>query len=93
MAIPVKCPHCQSKIKAPDNVAGKKVKCPKCGGAFKVPASTSGGGASKKPGSPRKKKGGGSDTNWYVQTSEGDEYGPVSRDDLSDWVTEGRARC
>jgi predicted Zn finger-like uncharacterized protein len=28
--------------------------------------------------------------NWYLQTQEGDQYGPVSKNDLDNWVAEGR---
>jgi predicted Zn finger-like uncharacterized protein len=30
----VSCPDCQSKLRVPDNLLGKKVKCPKCSNAF-----------------------------------------------------------
>jgi hypothetical protein len=37
MPISVKCHGCDTKLKAPDKCAGKKVKCPKCGGVISVP--------------------------------------------------------
>ena len=37
MSITVVCPSCQSKVRAPDKLAGKRVKCPKCGTALDVP--------------------------------------------------------
>ncbi|MEE8452723.1 MAG: GYF domain-containing protein, partial [Thermoguttaceae bacterium] len=27
---------------------------------------------------------------WYVQTDDGEQYGPVSRDELHEWIVEGR---
>ena len=38
MPIPVTCPGCSAKMKAPDGAAGKKIKCPKCQEAITVPA-------------------------------------------------------
>ena len=37
MPIDVICPKCQSKLRAPDEVAGKNVRCKKCQERFKVP--------------------------------------------------------
>jgi uncharacterized protein (TIGR03067 family) len=37
MPIPVVCPSCARKLRAPDNWAGRKTKCPKCGGPVAVP--------------------------------------------------------
>lgn len=34
--IPVVCPSCSAKIKAPPTMAGRKAKCPKCGAAITV---------------------------------------------------------
>ena len=33
----VPCPGCQSTLKAPENMAGKKAKCKKCGVSFRIP--------------------------------------------------------
>ncbi len=38
MPISVACPTCGTKLKAPDNAVGKKVKCPKCASLVVVPA-------------------------------------------------------
>src|SRR5690349_8501641 len=37
--VEVPCPGCGAKLKAPDNMAGKKAKCKKCGQTFRIPAS------------------------------------------------------
>src|SRR5262245_41892865 len=46
MPISVTCPKCSAKLKAPDQLAGKKAKC-KCGTVVAVP-----GGAAKSIGAP-----------------------------------------
>jgi hypothetical protein len=38
MPIPVLCPTCQVKLKAPDNLAGQAIKCPRCQTVIRVPA-------------------------------------------------------
>jgi len=40
MASAINCPSCKSKIRASDNLAGRKVKCPKCGQLIAVPGQT-----------------------------------------------------
>jgi hypothetical protein len=37
LSISVTCPACESKIRAPENMAGRKAKCPKCGQSVAVP--------------------------------------------------------
>lgn len=37
MPITITCPNCGSKLKTPDNLAGRTVKCPKCSTALTVP--------------------------------------------------------
>jgi hypothetical protein len=41
MTLSLQCPSCGSKVRGPDNLAGRKVKCPKCGSSFFVPHSFS----------------------------------------------------
>lgn len=38
MPIAVTCPHCGTKLKAPDKAAGKTLNCPKCASSISVPA-------------------------------------------------------
>jgi phage FluMu protein Com len=38
MPIAIQCPSCGVSLKAPDTVAGKRVKCPKCANLISVPA-------------------------------------------------------
>jgi TM2 domain-containing membrane protein YozV/glutaredoxin len=37
MPIPVACPSCAARFKAPDNLAGRTVKCPQCKGSIAIP--------------------------------------------------------
>src|SRR5437870_3534086 len=37
MPILVVCPSCSAKLRAPDAIAGRKIKCPKCGTRVVVP--------------------------------------------------------
>jgi hypothetical protein len=37
MPIPVVCPYCSAKIKAPDSLAGKQATCPKCKSQLSIP--------------------------------------------------------
>src|SRR5438105_4634580 len=37
MPIVVTCTNCSARLKAPDNIAGKKIKCPKCATILLVP--------------------------------------------------------
>ena len=37
MPIAAQCGSCQKRFKAPDKLAGKKVKCPQCGGVIAIP--------------------------------------------------------
>lgn len=37
MPIPIACPDCDARLKAPDTAAGKTVRCPKCNARLEVP--------------------------------------------------------
>ncbi|NNJ24568.1 hypothetical protein [Alienimonas chondri] len=55
MPVPVVCPECAKKLKAPDKARGKALKCPSCGGRVPVPAGDSAAGAGQTS-KPRRKK-------------------------------------
>src|SRR5262245_28375518 len=42
MPIAVSCPSCGGTIRAPENLAGRKVKCPKCAAHLMLPAAEAG---------------------------------------------------
>lgn len=91
MPIQVICTGCQAKLKAPDTAAGKKTRCPKCQTIVSVPAGGADNAAASKsptvPGAVTKKK---KPDQWFLQTPDGSQYGPVVRDELDQWFSEGR---
>ncbi len=91
MPIQIICTGCQAKLKAPDTAAGKKIKCPKCQTVVSVPATPGENGALAKSSTaagrlptPTKPE------QWFLQTPDGSQYGPVARDELDQWFSEGR---
>jgi len=94
----ISCPSCQAKFRAPEKYAGKKIKCPKCQGVITVPGAAAAGSAgaasaAPKPGPPKKPTPAATSTpkeEWYMQTEEGEQYGPVTRQELDGWAAEGR---
>lgn len=79
MPLPQTCPSCNSTFNVPDTLAGKAVKCPQCKGVVRIAAAD--GSAPKASGKSE---------SWTVKTADGQEYGPVSRSELDQWVAEGR---
>ena len=75
----VVCPHCRQHLKVTGATAGRQVRCPQCHGYFRVPDTTAAGAAPL----------------WQLRTQTGKVYGPVPREELDQWVCEGRvhARC
>jgi hypothetical protein len=82
MPLQVVCPACNAKLKAPDTAAGKKTKCPKCQAIVTVPAD-----APQAPATTTSVK---KAENWYMQTTDGSQFGPVPRTELNEWFKEGR---
>lgn len=83
MPLQVVCPSCNAKLKAPDSAAGKRTKCPKCQTVIAVPADAPQAPAGS-PGAGKKAE------NWYMQTTDGSQFGPVPRAELDEWFKEGR---
>ena len=103
MPIEIQCQNCQRKLKVADKFAGKKAKCPNCQGMIDIPgtpvadapgaapAPTAGPAprsASKSAAGIRAPQGGKDE--WYLQTEDGEQYGPVSKVELDSWKEEGR---
>jgi hypothetical protein len=89
MPIQVLCTGCQARLKAPDTAAGKKTRCPKCQTVVSVPAAAGelvAAGKSAAALTVAKKK----PDQWFLQTPDGSQYGPVVRDELDQWFSEGR---
>lgn len=96
MPIEFKC-HCGQRLKVADTNAGKRAKCPKCQAELRVPdatpaetpfapaAASPGFAAAAAPAAAAPAGGG-----WTVQTAEGEQYGPISRTELDQWLAEGR---
>jgi len=93
--IEVKCPQCSRKFRIPDKYSGKRVKCPGCQGAIAVPSSGPKSPAPAIPKVPGQEKGPqrpapAKQPEWYMQTEDGEQYGPVSKEELQGWIAEGR---
>ncbi len=87
MSIEIQCQKCNRKFRIPDKYAGKRVKCPGCKEPIAVQAvegATAEPSADKTPSESKQ-------TQWYLQTEDGQQYGPVGKDELDEWVADGRA--
>ena len=73
----VVCPHCSQHLKIAGATAGKQVRCPQCQGYIRVPDASPSGPAPL----------------WQLRTETGKIYGPVSREELAQWVHEGRVHA
>jgi uncharacterized protein YbaR (Trm112 family) len=89
MSIALVCGHCEQAFHIHDKWAGKRIKCPHCQGKLEVPADHGGQALSDfmqwTGGSSPAQGGIPDDVNWYLQTSTGKQYGPVSRAQLDYW--------
>jgi len=86
MPITFSCNSCDKKLRVKDELAGKKVKCPGCATVLHVPAASTAAAAGPGSSAGGSSAGGG----FYVKTDDGATYGPVSKTELDQWVTEGR---
>ncbi len=76
MPIALHCKDCDSDFHVKDELVGKTIRCPKCNEAtIRVPNLV-----------PAKH----ARDQWKFKGLDGQEYGPVSKQDLDQWVTEGR---
>jgi phage FluMu protein Com len=101
--IDVQCNSCGKRLRAPDNRAGKQVRCPQCKETFTIPAAQTSqpkgnpAGRAKAP-TPTPQapapaaapQAAASNVTWTVQLPDGEQYGPVSKTDLDEWLREGR---
>ncbi len=79
MPIETICPGCNRKLRVGDEFAGKQARCPVCNEIYTVS-----GVASNPAEQPPE------DKTWRLKTPEGQIYGPVSKQELDQWVTDGR---
>lgn len=78
MAIEVTCPNCQGRFEVPDRALGKRFKCPECQHVSSV---------AEVSGTRRQQE---SAESWWAKTDDGQQYGPMPRGQLDEWVDEGR---
>lgn len=95
MPIQVVCSGCKKTLRVADKHAGKRAKCPNCQRVIEIPAAAGqeeSPAAEKKaePESPATKQEPDSSDQWYVQTDSGEQFGPISKQELDCWVGEGR---
>jgi len=79
MPIETICPGCSRKLRVGDEFAGKQARCPVCNEIYVV----SGDRAATGRGLPDQ-------NTWRLKTPEGQIYGPVAKDELDQWVSDGR---
>ena len=86
MSIETRCPSCSKLLRVPDEAAGKRIRCPACqhvitpGGEQPVVAAPSPQIPAPRPAAVL----------WTVQTEDGQQFGPISKMELDQWVAEGR---
>lgn len=88
MSIESTCPNCHRNLRVADEHAGKQAKCPACDTIYTVPATGAGSsttadhGTTPLPSAPIEQ--------WQLKTPEGQTFGPVTRTELDNWVSQGR---
>ena len=104
MAIESTCSGCGKKLAVADQYVGRQARCPSCGNIYTVPNPTPAaraGGQEPPVDLAETTAAGHGDTGnassqstlssqFWMRTSEGSEYGPVTRIDLNRWFEEGR---
>ncbi len=94
MAVEVSCPGCSRRLSLPQTAPDQQIKCPSCGRVFTQaeinPFSPlpSGAGFPQPPIPPPA-----ATEMWYVQTPDGQQFGPVSKWELDQWAMQGRLRA
>ncbi len=73
----VVCPHCHQQLQVTGVAGGSEIQCPKCRGMFRVPDVV--------PSDPAPW--------WRLRMESGKVYGPVSRDELMQWIRERRVHA
>jgi hypothetical protein len=89
MPLDVTCLHCQRIFQLPPEHAGQLALCPHCSKDIRIPSRA--GRAPTAAAAEREDSRWKTPTaNWYVQSDDGKQYGPISRDLLQVWYEEGR---
>jgi hypothetical protein len=82
MPIETDCPGCSRRLRVADDAAGGKARCPVCNTIYSVPGDDHGSAPPPGPAPDAAR--------WKMRTPEGRSYGPVTRQELDRWVSEGR---
>lgn len=88
MSLEVTCLHCQRLFHLPPEHAGQLAVCPHCSKDIRIPSR-----AGRAPPAGEEKDDSRPKTptaNWYVQSDDGKQYGPITRELLQVWYEEGR---
>ncbi len=86
MPIEFECSNCGRRLQAKDTSLGKRARCSGCQAVLQVPA----GSPAPRPNPPGSIQPSPSSDQWYVKAEDGQHYGPVSKQELDDWVRQGR---
>jgi hypothetical protein len=89
------CSGCQHRLRVGDDAIGKRVRCPQCNEIQYVPVEERPAATQQSIGQqPTGQQPAGSASfspeTWRMRDQRGNEYGPVSRTELNQWVAEGR---
>ena len=84
MPIEFNCPHCQSVLRVEDSNAGKRARCPHCNVVNRIPGERVEPETSVTPAEPPVSH------QFFIDSVSGQTYGPVNKQELEQWVEEGR---
>lgn len=78
------CDHCQTRYQYDAALVGQAISCTECGHVFEVPAQAT----VELTGSAPRGTG-----RWFLRFANGRQFGPVVREAVEEWLTEGRANA
>ncbi|TVS14614.1 MAG: hypothetical protein EA424_18735 [Planctomycetaceae bacterium] len=93
MAIVFSCNQCNHRLRVPEDVAGKRIKCPQCQQVLRIPEASPPSLADDPEPQPTETPStepSEEDRLLQLKTPDGSIYGPVSRDEMDQWFSEGR---
>ncbi len=100
MSIESNCPGCSTQLRVGEEHAGRQARCPQCGVVYTVPQpeetqldaphSTQYPSPSRPPQTRASAQTTAASASWYLQTPEGQTYGPVAQAEMDRWTSEGR---
>lgn len=93
MAIVFSCNQCNHRLRVPEDVAGKRIKCPQCQQVLRIPEASQASLADQAEPQPTQTpptEPSEEDRLLQLKTPDGSIYGPVSRDEMDQWFSEGR---